>query len=248
MNVVGIARPTPVAVARFFTRRLRATLWAYGFLLPMLALLIAFKFYPIAQALQLSLTNYDLLTTPKFVGLANYQFLLQDHRFRDAVGVTLYYMFGTAIPLWFLSLGLAVAFNRRFPLRNLIRLAYFLPTIMPFVVFGAVWQFLFHPYGLLNQGLHAIGLPGVQWLSNAAAVIPGFILATNWRFVPYFMIVFLAGLQNIPEELRARQQLSTAPRHARRSSTSPCPCCGQRFCWSWSSRSSCSPAASPLRT
>jgi ABC-type sugar transport system permease subunit len=202
MNVVGVAAPKALSPARFLTRKRRLSIWAYAFLIPMVALLVMFKFFPIAQALELSLTNYDLISQPKFVGLSNYGFLLGDRRFRDAVGVTLYYMFGTAIPLWFLSLGLAVVFNRRFPARNFIRLVYFLPTIMPFVVFGTVWQFLFHPYGLLNQGLRAVGLPSVMWLSNAAAVIPGFILATEWRFVPYFMIIFLAGLQNIPAELR----------------------------------------------
>jgi multiple sugar transport system permease protein len=168
----------------------------------MLVLLLVFKAVPIVQALQLSLTSYDLISPPRFNGLNNYLFLISDSRFLGAVRVTLYYMFGTAIPLWVLSLGLAVAFNQRFPARNWIRLAYFLPTIVPLVVFGTVWQFLFHPYGLVNQGLQAMHLPPVLWLTNSAAVIPGFILATEWRFVPYFMIIFLAGLQNIPVELK----------------------------------------------
>jgi ABC-type sugar transport system permease subunit len=189
-------------IPRQLSRRARHMLWAYAFLLPMVALLVVFKALPIVQALQLSLTSYDLISPPRFNGLSNYQFLITDPRFRGAVGITLYYMFGTAIPLWVLSLGLAVAFNRRFPARNLIRLAYFLPAIMPLVVFGTVWQFLSRPYGLLNQGLQALHLPAVQWLTNSAAIIPDFILATNWRFVPYFMIVFLAGLQNIPSELQ----------------------------------------------
>jgi ABC-type sugar transport system permease subunit len=187
---------------RQLSRRGRHQLWAYVFLLPMVALLMVFKAAPIIQALLLSMTSYDLITPPRFNGLSNYLFLITDSRFLGAVRVTLYYMFGTAIPLWILSLGLAVAFNQRFPARNWIRLAYFLPTIVPLVVFGTVWQFLFHPYGLVNQGLQALHLPPVLWLTNSSAVIPGFILATEWRFVPYFMIIYLAGLQNIPVELK----------------------------------------------
>lgn len=189
-------------VGRRLSRSARQQLWAYAFLLPMLVLLLVFKAVPIVQALLLSMTSYDLISPPRFNWLNNYLFLITDPRFLGAVRVTLYYMFGTAIPLWVLSLGLAVAFNQRFPARNWIRLAYFLPTIVPLVVFGTVWQFLFHPYGLVNQGLQAVHLPPVMWLTNSAAVIPGFILATEWRFVPYFMIIFLAGLQNIPVELK----------------------------------------------
>jgi multiple sugar transport system permease protein len=195
-------RPTPrLAVFRISMRRLHANLWAYAFLLPMLLLLIGFKFIPMVRAIQISFTSYDLLSPPRFVGLNNYVILLTDPRFQQAVGVTLYYMFGTALPLWILSLAAALAFNQRFPLRRWLRVAFFLPSIMPYVVFGTVWAFLFHPYGLINVAVQSLGLPAVQWLSNPAAVIPGFILATDWRAVPYYMIIFLAGLQNIPQEL-----------------------------------------------
>ena len=180
---------------------MQANLWAYGFLLPMLALLVVFKFIPMARAIQISFTSYDLLSPPKFVGLNNYAILLTDPRFQQSVVVTLYYMFGTALPLWILSLAAALAFNQPFAGRRWLRVAFFMPSIMPYVVFGTVWAFLFHPYGLVNVGLQWLGLPAVQWLSNPSAVIPGFILATNWRAVPYYMIVFLAGLQSVPPEL-----------------------------------------------
>lgn len=197
---VGLSRPR-LRIKRLGTRRLQANLWAYGFLLPMLALLVVFKFIPMARAIQISFTSYDLLSPPKFVGLNNYAILLTDPRFQQSVVVTLYYMFGTALPLWILSLAAALAFNQPFAGRRWLRVAFFMPSIMPYVVFGTVWAFLFHPYGLVNVGLQWLGLPAVQWLSNPSAVIPGFILATNWRAVPYYMIVFLAGLQSVPPEL-----------------------------------------------
>jgi multiple sugar transport system permease protein len=193
-----LTRPVPRVLWRPVARH---QLWAYVFLSPMVALLVTFKLVPMIQAFRLSLTSYDLLTPPRFVGFANYVALMSDARFLKSAGVTLYYTFGTCIPVWFLSLGLALVFNQVFPARNYLRLAYFLPAIVPVIVFAMIWRFLFHPYGLLNVALEQVGLPGVDWLTNSAAVIPGFILASEWRFVPYFMVVYLAGLQNIPQEL-----------------------------------------------
>jgi multiple sugar transport system permease protein len=71
---------------------------------------------------------------------------------------------------------------------------------MPVVVFAVVWRFMFHPYGLMNVGLGTLGIPPVNWLLDTKAVIPGIIFASEWRFVPFFMILYLTGLQNIPPE------------------------------------------------
>lgn len=188
----------------------RHQVWAYVFLAPMLALLVTFKLVPMIRAFQLSLTSYDLLTPPRFVGLANYAALLSDTRFLDSVRITLLYTFGVCIPIWFLSLGLALVFNQALRGRNYLRLAYFLPAVVPVIVFAMIWRFLFHPYGLLNAGLERVGLPAVDWLTSSVAVIPGLILASEWRFVPYFMVVYLAGLQNIPRELQEAASIDGA--------------------------------------
>ncbi len=166
----------------------------------MLCLLVAFKFIPMIRAFYLSLTSYDLLSAPRFVGLRNYGTLIQDPLFHQSMWATAYYVFGTCVPIWFLSLGLALVFNSALPARSLLRLVYFIPAIVPVVVYATIWRFMFHPYGLLNVGLQALGLPGVNWLADSNAIVPGLILASEWRFVPYFMILYLAGLQNIPEE------------------------------------------------
>jgi multiple sugar transport system permease protein len=174
--------------------------WGYLFLAPMFVLLVVFKFIPMAQAFYLSLTNYDLLSAPRFIGLRNYLTLLGDPLFRQSVGVTAYYVFGTCVLLWLLALAMALVFNAPLPAKNALRTIYFLPAIVPVVVYAVIWQFMFHPYGLLNVGLQSVGLRPVQWLTDSRAVMPGFILAALWRFVPYFMIIYLAGLQNIPHE------------------------------------------------
>ena len=193
-RAVGRARPW------LRSAEARHQAWGYLFLAPMFLLLVVFKFIPMLQAFYLSLTSYDLLSPPRFVGLRNYVTLLEDPLFHQSVGVTAYYVFGTCILIWVVSLGLALVFNAPLPAKNVLRTIYFLPAIVPVVVYAIIWLFLFHPYGLLNVALQAIGLPAVQWLSDTRAVMPGFILSSLWRFAPYFMILYLAGLQSIPLE------------------------------------------------
>src|SRR3954463_2064314 len=102
------ARPAP----RVWLRPVgRHHLWGYVFLAPMLLLLVTFKLIPMIQAFRLSLTSYDLLSPPRYVGLDNYVNLMSDTRFIKTVGVTLYYTFATCVPIWFVSLGLALIFN-----------------------------------------------------------------------------------------------------------------------------------------
>jgi multiple sugar transport system permease protein len=182
------------------SRRARHQLWGYVFLLPMFLLLVVFKFVPMVRAFYLSLTSYDLLSPPRYVGLRNYVTLLHDPLFHQSMWVTVYYVFGTCVPIWVLSLGLALVFNTALPARGILRLVYFIPAIVPVVVYATIWRFMFHPYGLLNLGFQKLSLPAINWLADTRAVIPGFILASEWRFVPYFMILYLAGLQSIPGE------------------------------------------------
>lgn len=166
----------------------------------MFLLLVVFKFIPMIQALYLSLTNYDLLSPPRFIGLRNYTDLLGDPLFHQSIAVTVYFVFGTSVFIWFLSLAAAVIFNAPLPGRNFLRTLYFLPAIVPVVVYAIIWLFMFHPYGLANAALHGLGLPPLGWLADRRAAMPALILSALWRFVPYFMIIYLAGLQNIPNE------------------------------------------------
>jgi ABC-type sugar transport system permease subunit len=182
------------------SRRGRHQLWGYIFLLPMLGLLVVFKFVPMVHALYLSLTSYDLLSAPRFVGFRNYVTLVHDPLFLKSAWVTAYFVVGTCVPIWVLSLALALVFNTALPARGLLRLVYFIPAIVPVVVYATVWRVMLHPYGLLNTGLQKLGVPAINWLADSKAVVPGFILASEWRFVPYFMILYLAGLQSIPAE------------------------------------------------
>jgi multiple sugar transport system permease protein len=176
--------------------------WGFVFVLPILLLFIIFKFQPIARASYLSLTDANPFDPEHaFVGLQNYAQLLGDSRFINSVAVTIYYVVGSVIPVVVVSLALALMLNEAIKGIRIYRVLTFLPAIIPIIVVPILWEFLYHRYGLVNTGLEAIGLQGISWLFNKAAVIPAFILATDWRIIPLFAIIYLAGLQSISEDL-----------------------------------------------
>ena len=176
--------------------------WGFLFVLPILLLFIAFKFQPIVRAVYLSFTDANPFNpVHHFVGLRNYAQLFADKQFINSLSVTAYYVVGSVVPIVVLSLALALLLNERIPGIRLYRLLTFFPAIIPIIVVPILWQFLFHPYGLVNVGLESLGIPAINWLFDRTAVIPGFILATDWRLVPLFSIIYLAGLQSIPEDL-----------------------------------------------
>jgi ABC-type sugar transport system permease subunit len=177
--------------------------WGFLFVLPILVLFVAFKFWPILYAIWLSFTNTSSVShTSDFVGLANYAALVRDPQFLRALTVTGYYVFGTLLPVVFFSLAIALLLNQKIKGRGLFRVMLFFPAIIPIIVVPILWQFLFHPYGLVNTAvIEPLGFGSINWLTSSDAVIPAFIIATSWRIIPLCIVIFLAGLQGIPEEL-----------------------------------------------
>lgn len=175
-------------------------LWGLAFLMPALVLLLIFKIFPMILALRFSFHDYNLLSPPEWVGLDNYKFLFTDKLFLQSLWASLYYVAGSVIPIWILALVMALAFNRAMPFKNVLRSIYFMPVVMPAVVVAVLWQFLYQPYGVFNALINFVGLPSVNWLSTAKMAMPSLILIGIWRGVPYFMVIFLAGLEAIPKE------------------------------------------------
>jgi multiple sugar transport system permease protein len=180
------------------------------FVLPIFVLFVVFRFWPMLDAMWLSLHSKTLITDPQWVGLDNYSRLFSDPEFLKSLRATGYYVAGTCIPLWVLSLGLALMLDAAVRGRTLFRVLVFLPAIIPAVVLPVLWRFTLHPYGLVNQGLEQVGIGGVDWLTKSAAVIPAFILASEWRFIPLFAIIYLAGLQGVPQQYHEAAQLDGA--------------------------------------
>ncbi len=177
--------------------------WGFLFVLPILVLFAVFKFWPILFAGWLSLTNTNPVErTSDFIGLANYEALTRDPQFFRALTITGYYIFGTVLPVVVISLGIALLLNQKVKLRGLFRVLLFFPAIIPIIVVPILWQFLFHPYGLVNTAvIETLGFDPVNWLTSTDLVIPAFIIATSWRLIPLAVVIFLAGLQAIPEGL-----------------------------------------------
>ncbi len=176
--------------------------WGAVFAAPLLVLLVGFKFWPMGYAAWLSLTNASLTErTRRFIGAANYARLAHDTTFIGALETTGRYVGATIAISMVLGLALAVLLNQKIPARGLFRTLLFLPAVVPIIVVPILWQFLFHPYGLVNYTLRTLGLHPVNWLLSPQGAVGALVLATAWRLTPLCMVIYLAGLQSIPHEL-----------------------------------------------
>ena len=180
----------------------RRRLIPYLFLAPALVLLGIFVVYPIIAVIGYSFTDYDIVRPPVPVGLANYQQLLGDATFWLSLQHSLFYLIVTPI-LIVLSITLAIVVNRAMRGIHVFRALYFVPAVSGSIAIGLAWTWLFDRNGFINSVLLSWGLidQPVQWLSNPSMVLPIAMLLTVWAGIGYYAVIFLAGLQNIPEEL-----------------------------------------------
>jgi multiple sugar transport system permease protein len=178
----------------------KQALFAYAIILPTLAILAIFRFLPMLEAFYLSLTQYDLVHPPKYIGLANFVDLIEDPLFLKSARVSISYVVFSVVPVLPLSLGLAVLFNRSLWIKNLLRSAIFMPVVMPAVVMAVVWTFMYQQDGVINTILGWFGIDPIAWLRSSASALWAVILIGIWRATPYYMVIFLAGLQAIPAD------------------------------------------------
>lgn len=190
---------------------------AWGFLLiaPLMLLFLVFWLLPVLGVFGISLTRWDLFTAPQVVGLRNYEFLLQDPLFRQTLWnsalLTLLFV-PTALVI---SLALALALNTYVPFRGLYRAIYFMPVLTLPAANATVWRWLYDPtYGPVNAALGSVGLPRPNWLSDPAFAMPAVAAVLVWNHVGREMVLFLAGLQNIPRDYYEAAQIDGAGRWA----------------------------------
>ena len=183
---------------------------------PTLVGLVLLSAGPIVAAFGISLTKWDLLTAPQFVGFDNFAALAGDPRFLVALRNTAFYTF-VSVPLGLvLALGLALALNQ--PLRGiaLIRTGYFLPVVTSATAVGLVWAWIYAPSGgILNQLVGIFGLPPQKWVSDPFWAMPAIIVMSVWQGLGTSVIIFLAGLQGIPQEYYDASSVDGAGRLAR---------------------------------
>jgi putative chitobiose transport system permease protein len=182
------------------TRKFTTT--PYLFLAPALVLVAIFVIYPILAVGFYSFTEYDIVRPPVLIGLANYQKLLGDATFWKAVTHSLVYLLVTPT-LIVLSIALAIIVNRRLRGIHIYRALYYVPAVSGSIAIGISWRWIFDQNGFVNSILLALGVihEPIQWLSEPAATLPIAMLVTIWAGIGYYAVIFLAGLQNIPEEL-----------------------------------------------
>jgi putative chitobiose transport system permease protein len=174
----------------------------YLFLAPALVLVAIFVIYPILAVGFYSFTEYDIVRPPVVIGLGNYQKLLGDATFWKAVTHSLVYLLVTPT-LIVLSIALAIIVNRRLRGIHIYRALYYVPAVSGSIAIGISWRWIFDQNGFVNSILMAVGAihEPIQWLSEPAATLPIAMLVTIWAGIGYYAVIFLAGLQNIPEEL-----------------------------------------------
>lgn len=184
-------------------KQLRQDIRAYLFLSPWIFSLLVFTAYPMLASFYFALSRYNILNPPEFVGVANFsEMFTNDPLFWKAVSNTLYYTL-ISVPLSLaISLGLAILLNFSVRGIGIYRTIFYLPSLVPVVASTLIWMVLLNPrLGLVNAGLEAVGLPRVGWLQSADWSKPGLILMSLWTGVGGAMLIFLAGLQDVPQSL-----------------------------------------------
>ena len=186
----------------------------YAFLAPSFIILAVFTYFPVAYAIGLSFFRWRIMRgEPTFNGLTNYELLLTSEDFWQAVGNTVYFAVG-AIPTGMaVSLFIALLLNRPLRARTIYRTAFFLPTVTSMVAVSVVWMWIYHPdVGLMNYLLNLLHLPSIRWLNDPRWAMPALIILGVWKGLGYNVIIYLAGLQNIPQHLYEAAQIDGANR------------------------------------
>ncbi|MCB0122919.1 MAG: sugar ABC transporter permease [Caldilineaceae bacterium] len=173
----------------------------YLFIAPWLVGLVLFTVGPIIASFYFSLTDFDVVRTPVFVGIDNYSRLLEDRLFWQALKVsTIYVVVSTPLGL-VLSFALALLMNQRVRLLGLWRTIFYIPTLVPVIASTMLWLWIFNPqFGLLNMALRLVGIEGPLWLGHSQWALPSLIIMSLWP-VGAPMLIYLAGLQGIPTDL-----------------------------------------------
>jgi len=188
----------------------------YGWLLltPAAILLIAFTHYPTVATIFDSLFSKGTVIRPsRFVGLANYEMMVADPIFWKVLTNNAWFALGTIPTSIVLAIVMALLVNRSLPGRSLVRMAYFTPTILPMIAVANIWLFFYTPdIGLIDQAAGFFGIGGHNWLGDPATVLPSIIVMTIWKEAGFFMIFYLAALQNIPPELEEAARLEGSTR------------------------------------
>jgi multiple sugar transport system permease protein len=177
----------------------RRWLTAYLFIAPWLIFPLVFIAGAIVLAFYFSLTNYDLLSDPVFVGLANYQKAMSDESFLHALRNVATYTAVVVPSQTFIGLVMAAILNQKLPWRRFFRVAWYLPCVASSVVTTLIFMWLFLPDGFINAALNFVGINvRINWLGDEATALPSIMFMNIWATAATFMLIFLAAMQDVP--------------------------------------------------
>ena len=180
------------------------------FVVPALSFFIIFLAYPVANAIYVSFTDWDLFSQMKFIGASNYVELSKDPLFWNSLAVTVYFTVGTAMCIWILSLLLALLMDSQRKFSGFFGTVYFLPAIIPLAVNSVVWLYLFRRLGLVNTVLNSLFGFTLPWVRSSMWAMPSIIIVMVWTWAGYYMMIYLAGLKSIPPELHDAARIDGA--------------------------------------
>ncbi len=187
------------------------------FLAPALLAIFIFFFLPVVAAFIMSFTDFGIYSLAdwnytQFIGFENYKKLFNDPLFWQSLKNTFYFVIVAGPLSIFVSLFTAVMLNSKLTLfKPLFRLAFFLPVVTTLVAVSIVWRFIYHPhFGLLNYLIGFFGIQPIDWLGSTTWAMPSIIIMAVWKNFGYNMIIFIAGLQNIPEQLYEAAEIEGA--------------------------------------
>ncbi len=188
--------------------------WIVGYLcvLPALIVIGIFALFPVLYSLGLSLYKWDLVAPQAtFVGLRNFETLFTSNEFRRVLRNTLFFSVGSVGLIVLCSLSLALLLDVKLRGIAFFRALFFIPYLTPMVAVAALWMFMYDPQrGLVNAALGLVGLPGPGWLQSTTWSLPALILVKTWKVVGYYTVLFLAGLQSIPQEVHEAARVDGA--------------------------------------
>lgn len=181
--------------------RRKEVILGYAFISPWIIGFILWVVGPLVASIFLSLSDYNLLSAPHFIGVQNYVQIIHDPDFWTSLTVTFYYAV-LAVPIDLaVALLMALLLNQKVRFMPVFRTLFYLPALLPPVASSVLWSWILNPqYGILNNFLRTIGLPQPQWFLTPQTTVPGYVVMSVWG-VGGTMVIFLAGLQNVPTEL-----------------------------------------------
>ncbi|WP_223839569.1 carbohydrate ABC transporter permease [Nocardiopsis deserti] len=199
------------APGRAGARRLGANAVAYAFLSGALVCFVFFSWYPITRGVALAFQRVNFVAAPDWVGLENFRTLFGDPLFATAWANTGYFTLLALVLGFALPFGMALVLNELRHARGYLRLAVYLPVMLPPIVSALLWKWFYDPGpGLVNGALRAVGLPGLQWLNSADTALLSLVIVSTWANLGTATLIYLAGLQGIPGELYEAAELDGA--------------------------------------